>query len=241
MGADVTEAHPVLGGMARKAIRQNRSKLIIANARNVEFNSVAKDDIRLNYKLGTQTILINALIKIIVDSKLVDLKKVDTSTKNLKELQAFLKTSDLGIKKASSLTNIPEELNKEVRRSGWQSLGNCFIVCGKDLEEDPSCEEAIKALMNLCALINTGGADKVSLVFSRANNNSQGVNDMGVVPDFLPGYADINDPVERGSLEDFWGAKLPDCDSRNNGKDIFDLAVSKKIKALYVMGENPYC
>ena len=76
-------------------------------------------------------------------------------------------------------------------------------------------------------------------MFSRTNNNSQGVNDMGVVPDFLPGYADIDDPVEKGSLEDFWGAKLPDCDSRNDGKDIFDLAVSKKIKALYVMGENP--
>jgi formate dehydrogenase alpha subunit len=238
VGADVTEAHPVLGSMARKAIRQNKSKLIIANARNVEFNSVAKDDIRLNYKLGTQTILINALIKIIVDSKLVDLKKVDTSTKNLKELRALLKTSDLGIKKASSLTNIPEELIKNA--SEWLAKpGKCYVVCGKDLEEDPSCEEAIKALMNLCALINTGGADKVSLVFSRANNNSQGVNDMGVVPDFLPGYADINDPVEKGNLEDFWGAKIPDCDSGSDGKDIFDLAVSKKIKALYVMGENP--
>ena len=154
VGADVTEAHPVLGSMARKAIRQNRSKLIIANARNVEFNSVAKDDIRLNYKLGTQTILINALIKIIVDSNLVDLKKVDASTENLKELRAFLKTSDLGIKKASSLTNIPEKLIENA--SEWLAKpGKCYIVCGKDLEEDPSCEEAIKALMNLCALINT--------------------------------------------------------------------------------------
>ncbi|MHC4453801.1 MAG: molybdopterin-dependent oxidoreductase, partial [Planctomycetota bacterium] len=238
IGADVTEAHPVLGSMARKAIRQNKSKLIIANARNVEFNSVAKDDIRLNYKLGTQTILINTLIKIMVDSKLVDLKKVDTSTENFKELRTVLKNSDIGLKKASSLTNIQEELIKSA--SEWLAKsGNCFIVCGKDLQEDSSCEEAIKALMDLCALIKTGGADKVSLAFSRANNNSQGVNDMGVVPDYLPGYLDINDSVEKGRIEDFWGARLPDYDSKNDGKDVFDLAVSKKIKALYVMGENP--
>ncbi len=238
IGADVTEAHPVLGSMARKAIRQNKSRLIIANVRNVRFNSIAKDDIRLNYKLGTQAVLINALIKFIVDSKLVDLKKVDASTENFKKFRDKLNNSDVGIKKASSLTNISEELIKNA--SEWLAKsGNCFIVCGKDIQEDPSCSDAIKALMDLCALIRSGGNNKVSLVFSRANNNSQGVNDMGVVPDYLPGYADINDPEEKESLENFWGAELPDCDSRNDGKDIFDLAVSKKIKALYVMGENP--
>ncbi len=238
IGADVTEAHPVLGSMARKAIRQNKSRLIIANVRNVRFNSIAKDDIRLNYKLGTQAVLINALIKFIVDSKLVDLKKVDASTENFKKFRDKLNNSDVGIKKASSLTNISEELIKNA--SEWLAKsGNCFIVCGKDIQEDPSCSDAIKALMDLCALIKSDSNNKVSLVFSRANNNSQGVNDMGVVPDYLPGYADINDPEEKESLENFWGAELPDCDSGNDGKDIFDLAVSKKIKALYVMGENP--
>lgn len=238
VGADVTQAHPVLGSMARKAIRQKKSKIIIANVRNVEFNSTARDDIRLTYKLGTQSILINALIKNIVDSKLVDLKKINTSTENFKELLAVLKNSHMGLKKASSLTNIPEEHIKEA--SEWLAKsGNCFIVCGKDLVEDPSCEESINTLMNLVALIKTGGAEKVSLVFSRANNNTQGVNDMGVVSDYLPGYLDINDPVLKGKVEDFWGAKLPDYDTGNNDRDVFDLAVSKKIKALYVMGENP--
>ncbi len=173
-----------------------------------------------------------------VDSKLVDLKKVDTSTENFRELRAVLKKSDMDLKKASSLTNIPEELIKNA--SEWLAKsGNCFIVCGKDFQEDPFYEEAIKALMDLCALIKTGGADKVSLVFSRANNNSQGVNDMGVVPDYLHGYLDINDPVEKGSVEDYWGTKLPDYDAKNAGKDIFDLAVNKKVKVLYIMGENP--
>ena len=75
IGADMTEAHPVAGSMARKAIRLNNANLIIANERGVQFNSIAKNDIRLQYALGSQIILINALIKVIIVEKLVDLKR----------------------------------------------------------------------------------------------------------------------------------------------------------------------
>ena len=75
IGADMTEAHPVAGNMARKAIRLNNANLIIANERGVQFNSIARNDIRLKYALGSQIILINALIKVIIDEKLVDLKR----------------------------------------------------------------------------------------------------------------------------------------------------------------------
>jgi formate dehydrogenase alpha subunit len=76
-------------------------------------------------------------------------------------------------------------------------------------------------------------------VFSRANNNSQGVNDMGVVPDFLPGYLDINDQANRKKIEASWRVKLPDDVSMKDSDNVFDLASNGKIKALYVMGENP--
>lgn len=100
-------------------------------------------------------------------------------------------------------------------------------------------EDTVKTLMNLCALLNTGSASKVSLVFSRANNNSQGVNDMGVVPDFLPGYLDINDQANREKTEASWGVKLSDEICKKDSNNVFDLALGNEIKALYVMGENP--
>jgi formate dehydrogenase alpha subunit len=238
VGADVAEAHPVLGSMARKAIRTNKAKLIVANARNIEFNSIARTDIRMQYSIGTQTQLINTLSNMIVKGNLVNLKKVEASTENFKEWYSSLKKSDMGIRKTSALTNVSEEDIKSV--SGLLAKpGKCYIICGKDIEEDPSAENTIRALMDLCALINAGGSDKVSLVFSRANNNSQGVNDMGVVPDFLPGYLDINDQENRKKFEDSWHVKLSDDVSVKDSDNVFDLALKGKIKALYVMGENP--
>ncbi|MBC8550992.1 MAG: NADH-quinone oxidoreductase subunit NuoG, partial [Candidatus Brocadiales bacterium] len=238
VGADVSEAHPVVGSMVRKAIRVNKTKVIIANVRNVEFGCETKNLLRLNYKFGTQTTLINAIMKVIVDEKLVNLKKAAEKTDNFKELSSSLKASELGINKVSKATNIPEDSIRAAAAS-IAKAGNCYVICGKDIEEDPSGEETIEALMNLCALVNKGDTDKVSIVFSRENNNSQGVNDMGVVPEFLPGYLDINDQDNREVVEDAWGAKLSADFSKNSSGDIFDRAVKKKIKALYVMGENP--
>lgn len=235
IGTDVTEAHPVVGSMTRKAIRLNKSGLIIANERKVVFNSAAKNDVRLNYNLGTQIELINALIKVIVDEKLIDLGRVESATENLEELRSHVKK--LNITKLSKLTNIHED---DIRKAAvlLTQPGTCYIICGKDIEEDPSCEDAVNALMNLCALINTNGATRVSLVFSRSNNNSQGVNDMGVVPDYLPGYLSIDDASNVDKIEKLWDVKLSIDVDREKSFNIIDLALKGKIKALYVMGEN---
>ena len=238
VGADVAEAHPVIGSMTRKAILANNAKLIVANARNIEFNNSAKKEIRMQYSIGTQTQLINTLSILILNGKLVNYKKVETSTENFKEWYSSLKKSDMGIRKVSTLTNVSVEVIKSAAEL-LAKPGKCYIICGKDIEENPSAENAIRALMDLCALINAGGSDKVSLVFSRANNNSQGVNDMGVVPDFLPGYLDINDPANRKKFEDSWRVTLSDDVSMEDSDNVFDLASKGKIKALYVMGENP--
>jgi formate dehydrogenase alpha subunit len=162
VGADVAEAHPVIGSMARKVIRANNTKLIIANARNIEFNSIAKKDIRMQYSIGTQTQLINTLSILIVEGKLVNYKKVEASTENFKEWYSSLKKSDMGIRKVSTLTNVSEEAIKSTAEL-LAKPGKCYIICGKDIEEDPSAENAIRALMDLCALINAGGSIRFHL------------------------------------------------------------------------------
>ncbi|MFN3532191.1 MAG: molybdopterin-dependent oxidoreductase [Candidatus Brocadia sp.] len=241
LGVDMAEAHPVAGCMARKAIRLNNANLIIANVRNVLFNSTAKNDIRLNYTLGSQAILINALTKVIIDENLVDLKKVEISTNNFYELRSSL--DKFSLKDASQSTGISEETIR-IASTLLTKPGNCCIVCGKDIEEDPLGELTIKALMNLCALINAAHDEKtspgkISVLFSRSHNNSQGVNDMGVVPGFFPGYGDINDTSIREKVEKLWGVKLAGDIFQKDSVNIVDLALNGKLKALYVMGENP--
>ena len=240
IGADMTEAHPVAGVMARKAIRLNNANLIIANERGVQFNSIARNDIRIQYALGSQIILINALMKVIIDEKLVDLKKVETSTNNFDKLRSLLE--GFNIEEASKITGVTQEA---IRNAAvlLTKPGNCCIVCGKDIEESPLGADTIRALMNLCALLNPAysgdaGSGKVSLFFSRSHNNSQGVNDMGVVPGFFPGYGNINDTSNKEKVEKSWGVKFPEAIFKKDHENVIDLALNGKLKALYIMGEN---
>jgi len=239
-GADVTEAHPVIGSMARKAIQLNSANLIIANIRNVLFNSKAKNDIRLNYSLGSQLVLINALIKTIINEKLIDLKKVESVTNNFSKLRTSLEK--FNIKEASKLTGVPLETIKDTSIL-LTKPGNCYIICGKDIEEDPLGEDTIKTLMNLCMLINTihnpdTNPGKISILFSRHNNNSQGVNDMGVIPGFFPGYIDINNTTNKEQFEKLWNKKLSNDIFQTEPQNIVDLALNSKLRALYILGEN---
>ncbi|HHT9123218.1 MAG TPA: molybdopterin-dependent oxidoreductase [Candidatus Wunengus sp. YC63] len=240
IGADMTEAHPVAGNMARKAIRLNNANLVIANERGVQFNSIARNDIRLKYALGSQVILINALIKVIIDEKLVDLKKVETSTNNFDKLRSLI--DKFNIEETSKITGVTQEA---IRNAALllTKPGNCYIICGKDIEENPLAEDAIRALMNLCSLLNPAcrgdaGSGKVSLFFSRSHNNSQGVNDVGVVPGFFPGYVNTNDVSNKEKIEKSWGVKFPDAILKKDAENVIDLALNGKLKALYIMGEN---
>ncbi len=65
--------------------------------------------------------------------------------------------------------------------------------------------------------------------------NSRGAADMGMLPDFLPGYV----PVGSGSaFADEYGAALPTQPGKNL-VEMFDAAKTGELAALYVVGSNP--
>src|SRR5262249_31127438 len=69
--------------------------------------------------------------------------------------------------------------------------------------------------------------------------NSRGAADMGVLPDRLPGYAYVDDPKAREALESIWGAALPSKPGLTTAQMV-GAAQEGKLKALYVMGANPF-
>jgi NADH-quinone oxidoreductase subunit G len=70
--------------------------------------------------------------------------------------------------------------------------------------------------------------------------NSRGAADMGVLPDRLPGYAYLDNVAAREAFEKLWGkAPLPHKPGLI-APLIVEAAQSGKLKALYVMGANPF-
>ncbi len=69
--------------------------------------------------------------------------------------------------------------------------------------------------------------------------NSRGAADMGLFPDRLPGYAHVAETAARERFAKAWGAQAPEAPGLN-ARQMLDAAKSGKLKALYVVGANPF-
>jgi NADH-quinone oxidoreductase subunit G len=68
--------------------------------------------------------------------------------------------------------------------------------------------------------------------------NSRGAADMGLLPEFLPGYAPLADAGERARFSKLWGAEVSDAPGLD-ARAMMQAAIAGHLKALYVVGANP--
>ena len=86
------------------------------------------------------------------------------------------------------------------------------------------------ALNNLAILLGQG--DKLAYVGMEAN--SQGVRDMGALPDTLPGHLPVSDAAVRDRLGRLWGGQPPAEPGLS-----YDKMIAGGVRALFVMAANP--
>ena len=217
--SDLPSEYPVGGNTIRKGAVFTGTDVIIANPRDVVFNSEAQTDIRLTFTHGADLAVINRLTRIIIDNKLTDIDKAKSGIANydglVKSLQPY--TADDSEKMTGlsdkTLTQAAERFAREADR---------FIIIGNDILDTGQGEDILKALLNLSLLVHCGGSGSISIYPPREHCNSQGVNDMGVTPNFLPGYQ----PVQNTATENLAG-------------DLFENCANGKLKLLYIAGEDP--
>jgi NADH-quinone oxidoreductase subunit G len=70
-------------------------------------------------------------------------------------------------------------------------------------------------------------------------SNSRGAADMGLLPDRFPGYANVDDAKARESFEKLWGCVLSSKPGIT-APQMVEAAQSGTLKALYVVGANPF-
>jgi formate dehydrogenase major subunit/formate dehydrogenase alpha subunit len=93
-------------------------------------------------------------------------------------------------------------------------------------------------LANLQMLLGNLGVSGGGVNPLRGQNNVQGACDMGALPDVYPGYQKVNTETAIQKFEAAWGAKM----SEHFGMTVTEMIPeieSGKIKALYILGEDP--
>lgn len=233
IGSNTTEQHPVFGTRIRQAVLRRGAKLIVADPRKIDITEFATLHMRL--KPGTDIALLNGLMYIILEKGYEDKEFVANRTENFDEFKANVMQYTPEV--ASEITGVPvEQLYEAAEILGTSKPGAVLWAMG--ITQHIVGVQNVRTCANLQMLLGNLGVPGGGVNPLRGQNNVQGACDMGGLPNVYPAYQQVVNDEVRQKFETAWGTPL----SHGVGKTVTEMIPSiteDKIKALYVLGENP--
>ncbi|MBM4020071.1 MAG: formate dehydrogenase subunit alpha, partial [Planctomycetes bacterium] len=233
IGSNTTECHPVIGAAIKRAVLQRNVPLIVADPRKIELTEFAV--LHLRHKGGTDVALVNAMAHVIIKEGLQDRTFVAQRTEAFDEFRRAVEpyTPEM----AAGITGVPAEKIVEAARI-YARASAASIVYSMGITQHTTGTDNVLALANLAMLTGNVGKPGAGVNALRGQNNVQGCCDVGGLPTDLPGYQKVADEAVREKFSKAWGAPL----SGRPGLTVVEMlqaAAEGKLRALYVMGENP--
>ena len=233
IGSNTTECHPIIGRTIRHVVKYRGTKLIVADPRAIELSNLAT--IRLPHKPGSDVALLNAMMNVIISEGLHDSKFIEERTEGFEELAETVKGYTPKI--AEKITGVPQDDIVEAARL-FASAERAAILYGMGITQHTTGTDNVKSIANMLMLTGNMGREGTGFSPLRGQNNVQGACDMGALPNVYPGYQKVDSPDVKLKFEKAWGCSL----SEKPGLPVTEMveaAYQGKLKAMYVIGENP--
>ncbi|MEW6171949.1 MAG: formate dehydrogenase subunit alpha [Bacillota bacterium] len=232
-GSNTTEAHPVIALQIKAAVNRHGASLIVADPRKIDLVRFAR--LHLRQRCGTDVMLFNAMMNVIVTEGLENRKFIEERTEGFAEAWEAIRPCTPEV--AAVVTGVPAESIREAARL-FARAERAAIVYSMGITQHTTGTDNVLALANLAMLTGNVGRRSTGVNPLRGQNNVQGACDMGALPDVLPGYRRVDDPEARRSFSEAWGCTIPEKPGLT-AVEILHGVVEGKICGLYIMGENP--
>jgi len=200
-GVDLARRLPTIGGAIIRA-KLNGAKLIVVGTRRHRVAESA--DLFLQIKPGTEILLYGAMAKVIVDRGLM---KPAFIKARCRDYEAFLaEVCEYDLLRAAEACGVSASLIESAALA-YGHAESAALLFSSSMEE--RTRDGIRAVVNLVLLTGNLGKRGAGLFALTEQNNLQGVCDMGMLPDRLPGYRPVADGAARLEIESIWKAKIP--------------------------------
>ncbi|MEJ5201732.1 MAG: formate dehydrogenase subunit alpha, partial [Anaerolineales bacterium] len=233
IGSNTTEQHPVFGTRIRQAVLKRNVKLVVADPRKIDISEFAV--LHLQHHPGTDIALLNGLMNIILEKGWENKTFIQERTEGFEEFRQNISQYDPVT--VSEITGVPRELLYEAAEIFAQNHPMAAIWA-MGITQHTVGVQNVMTLANLQMLLGNMGVPGGGVNPLRGQNNVQGACDMGGLPNFYPGYQLVTNPEAQKKFEEAWGVPL----SSKVGMTVTEMmpaAAEKKIRALYILGENP--
>ena len=220
IGVDPAATHPIIKNEIHLAIQRNRAQLIVLGSYDIDLTRATQispmfhPSMTLLDKPGMEVSLLNAMIGTILREGLEDKNFIAEKTQGIEELKEKMATSPISpTSKDEWLGSFPEAKRGEIEKAAraFAQAKKAMILIGSGLWSHIPQKEIAIASSNLALITGHLGKESSGILLLLDKCNAQGA-------------IDIVDCAKVGG----WGLK-----------DLIQKAEEGKLKAVYVVGENP--
>ena len=232
-GSNTSECHPIIANYIREAVMKKGAKLIVVDPKRIDLVDYA--EVWLQPKPGNNVAWINGFMNVIINNNLHDEEFIKEHTEGFEELKKVVEKYTP--EKVEEITGIPAEKLKEAALL-YGKAKSASILYAMGITQHSNGTDNVKSLANLALITGNIGKEGAGVNPLRGQNNVQGACDMGGLPNVYPGYQPVDNEEICKKFSSEWGATC----SLNRGApltEIPNLVEQGKLKALYIMGENP--
>lgn len=233
-GTNIAECQPTLLPYFNQA-KENGATIIVIDPRRTATAAIA--DMHLAIRPGTDAMLADAMLKIIVDEGLLDEGFVQARTTGYEELESYLDSFDLS--QAADLCGLDVELIREAAVS-YAMADTGMVLTARGVEQQTDGHLAVRRYLNLVLVTGKIGREGCGYGAITGQGNGQGGREHGQKADQLPGYRSIENEEDRAYIASVWGVKPSSLPGKGvSAYEMMELIHEGEIKSLFVMGSNP--
>jgi formate dehydrogenase major subunit len=233
IGSDTTAAHPVISARIKQAVRFGKSKLIVIDPKKIRLADYAT--IYTAQRCGSDVAVFNGLMHWIIKNDWHDKAYIEERCEGFEELKK--EVEKYAPEYVEKVTGIPADTIKQIAELFAKApVASLFYAMG--ITQHTTGVDNVWSTANLQMLCGNLGKKGGGVNPLRGQSNVQGACDWGGLPNVFTAYQKVGDAAVQEKFEKAWGVKLSDKPGMTMTAMV-DAASENKIKALYVMGENP--
>ncbi|WP_299014455.1 molybdopterin oxidoreductase family protein [uncultured Photobacterium sp.] len=234
-GSNLPEQHPVIYWRLKEAREKRHFPLIVVDPRVTMLAQFA--DIHLPITPGTDVVLQNALMHVILEEGLEDRTYIEKHTNDFDQLAACVKDYDPTT--AAKICGINEDTIRQVARI-FAKADSAMSIWTMGINQSTHGSDGVTGCNSLALLTGNIGKPGGTSLSITGQCNAMGTREWSSCSG-LPGYRYLEKEQDKQEIADFWGIE-PSFFPTKRGlteTDIFPAIENGQIKGLWLVATNP--
>jgi assimilatory nitrate reductase catalytic subunit len=234
-GSNLPEQHPIIYWRLKEALEKRKFPLIVVDPRVTMLAQFA--DIHLPVTPGTDVVLMNSLMHVILDEGLEDRAYIDAHCNNFEALAEEVAKWDPV--RAQRICGIDEDTIRHVARL-YANSGQAMSIWTMGINQSTHGSDGVTGINTLNLITGNIGKPGGTSLSITGQCNAMGTREWSSCSG-LPGYRALENPEHREEIAKFWGVDSSFFPEKRGlfQTDIFPAIETGQIKGLWLVATNP--